>query len=132
VSRGLTSHSTLYRSFWGRFLQARWPNQQRQSTEGGQLAAEVDINPTRTTQLCYNIDSRQPPLGYAQHKGPCATKTQSAGPVSCQQHRAARVLNCTIVTREPCCVNVPSLLQTNITIGMKLRRLRGAWFSCLL
>jgi len=28
VSRGLTSHSTLYRSFWGRFLQARWPNQQ--------------------------------------------------------------------------------------------------------
>jgi len=29
VSRGLTSHSTLYRSFRGRFLQARWPNQQR-------------------------------------------------------------------------------------------------------
>jgi len=25
VSRGLTSHSTLYRSFRGRFLQARWP-----------------------------------------------------------------------------------------------------------
>jgi len=34
LSRGLTSHSTLYRSFRGRFLQARWPNQQRQSTEG--------------------------------------------------------------------------------------------------
>jgi len=34
VSRGLTSHSTLYRSFQGRFLQARWPNQQRQSTDG--------------------------------------------------------------------------------------------------
>jgi len=27
VSRGLTSHSTLYRSFLGRFLQTRWPNQ---------------------------------------------------------------------------------------------------------
>jgi len=26
VSRGLTSHSTLYRSFRGRFLQARWHN----------------------------------------------------------------------------------------------------------
>jgi len=38
VSRGLTSHSTLYRSLRGRFLQARWPNQQRQSTEGSQLA----------------------------------------------------------------------------------------------
>jgi len=34
VSRGLTSHSTLYRSSWGRFLQARWPIQQCQSTEG--------------------------------------------------------------------------------------------------
>jgi len=32
VSRGLTSHSTLYRSFRGRFLQARWPNQQHPST----------------------------------------------------------------------------------------------------
>jgi len=39
VSRGLTSHSTLYRSFRGQFLQARWPNQQRQSTERSQLAA---------------------------------------------------------------------------------------------
>jgi len=26
VCRGLTSHSTLYKSFWGRFLLARWPN----------------------------------------------------------------------------------------------------------
>ena len=30
-SRSLTSHSTHYRSFQGRFLQARWPNQQCQS-----------------------------------------------------------------------------------------------------
>jgi len=41
VSRCLTSHSTLYRSFRGRFLQARWPNQQRQTTEGSQLATEI-------------------------------------------------------------------------------------------
>jgi len=63
ISRGLTSHSTLYRSFRGRFLQVRWPNQQRQSTEGSQLAAEIGFNPTRTTPLCYNMNCRQPPLG---------------------------------------------------------------------
>jgi len=56
VSRGLTSHSTLYRSFRGRFLQARWPNQHRQSTEGSQLAAEIGFSPTRTTPLCYNMN----------------------------------------------------------------------------
>jgi len=50
VSRGLTSHSTLYRSFQGLFLQARWPNQQCQSTEGNQVATEICFNPTRTTQ----------------------------------------------------------------------------------
>jgi len=37
VSRGLTSHSTLYRSLRGQFLHTRWPNQQRQSTEGSQM-----------------------------------------------------------------------------------------------
>jgi len=30
--KGLASHSTHNRSFWGRFLQAGWPNQQCQST----------------------------------------------------------------------------------------------------
>jgi len=60
-SKCLTSHLTLYRSFLGRFLQARWPNQQRQSTERSQLATE--INPTRTTPPCYSINCRQPPLG---------------------------------------------------------------------
>jgi len=30
VTWSLTSHSTHYRSFWGQFLQARWPNQQCQ------------------------------------------------------------------------------------------------------
>jgi len=63
LSRGLTSHSTLYRSVWERFLQVRWPNQQRQSTEGSQLATEIGFNPTRTTQPCYSIHCRQPPLG---------------------------------------------------------------------
>jgi len=63
LSRDLTSHSTLYRSFRGRFLQARWPNQQRQSTEGSQMATEIGFSPTRTTPLCYNMNCRQPPLG---------------------------------------------------------------------
>ena len=43
VCRGLTSHSTHYRSFRGRFLQARWPNQQCQSTEGNQLVVEIRL-----------------------------------------------------------------------------------------
>jgi len=56
LSRGLTSYSTLYRSFRGRFLQARWPNQQRQSTEGRQWATQISFSPTRTTPLCYNMN----------------------------------------------------------------------------
>jgi len=63
VSRGLTSHSTLYRLFRGRFLQARWPNQQRQSTEWIQLATGIGFGPTRTTPLCNNMNCRQPPIG---------------------------------------------------------------------
>jgi len=63
VSTGLTFYSTLYMSFQGRFLQARWPNQQCQSTEGSQLATEISLNPTRTTPLCYSMIRRQQPLG---------------------------------------------------------------------
>ena len=37
---GLTSHSTHNRSFRGWFLQAIWPNQQCQSTEGNQLVVK--------------------------------------------------------------------------------------------
>jgi len=43
-------------SFRGRFLQAKWPNQQRQSTEGSQLATEIGFSPTRTTPPCYNMN----------------------------------------------------------------------------
>jgi len=39
VEEGLTSHQTYYRSYSGRFLRARWPNQQCQSTEGQQLVS---------------------------------------------------------------------------------------------
>jgi len=41
--RGLTSHSTLYRSFRGRFLQVRWPNQQHQSTVCGRTKTRPDM-----------------------------------------------------------------------------------------
>jgi len=63
VCRGLTSHSTLYRSFRGRFLHAGRPNQQCQSTEGSQLATEISFNTSRITQQCYRMNSRQPSLG---------------------------------------------------------------------
>jgi len=38
----------FYKAFRGRFLQARWPNQQRQNTE---RTAEISHNPTRITPL---------------------------------------------------------------------------------
>jgi len=47
----------------GTILQVRWPNQQRQSTEGSQLATEISFSPSRTTPPCYNMNCRQPPLG---------------------------------------------------------------------
>jgi len=59
------------------------------------------------------------------------TKTQSAGPISCLEHRATRVLHCTIVTRATVLM-FPLLLQTIISNQMRPRRLRGAWFSRLL
>jgi len=42
-SRGLTSHSTHYRSFRGRFLQVIRANQQCQSTEGNQLVFQIRL-----------------------------------------------------------------------------------------
>jgi len=56
VCKGLTSHSTLYRSFRGWFLQVRWPNQQRQRAEGSQLATKIGFNATRTTPPSYNMN----------------------------------------------------------------------------
>jgi len=46
VSKGLTSHSTLYRSFRGRLLQGRWPNQQHKSTAEASCSSKSDFNPT--------------------------------------------------------------------------------------
>jgi len=59
------------------------------------------------------------------------TKTQSAGPISCLEHRATKVLHCAIVTRAAVLM-LPLLLQTIISNQMRPRRLRGAWFSRLL
>jgi len=59
------------------------------------------------------------------------TKTQFAGPISCLEHRATRVLHCAIVTRAAVLM-FPLLLQTFTSNQMMPRRLRGAWFSRLL
>jgi len=94
VCRGLRSHLTFYRSFRRRFLQVRIPIQQCQSTDESQLANEICFNPTKATPLCYNMNCKQPPLGKAHGKGPSVTKkTQSAGPISCLEHHATRVLH---------------------------------------
>jgi len=58
------------------------------------------------------------------------TKTQSAGPISCLEHRAARVLHCAIVTRADVLM-FPLLLQSIISNQMKLRRLRGVLVACM-
>jgi len=52
------------------------------------------------------------------------TKTQSAGPMSCLEHRTTRVLHCAIVTRAAVLM-FPLLLQTVISNQMRPRRLRG-------
>jgi len=54
-SRGLTSHSTLYRSFLGRFLQVRWPNQQSQSTEGSTEIGIIHSRQNLTTVIQYEL-----------------------------------------------------------------------------
>jgi len=59
------------------------------------------------------------------------TKTQSAGPISCLEHCATRVLHCAIVTRAAVLM-FPLLLHTIISNQMRPQRLRGAWFSRLL
>jgi len=55
VSRGLTSHSTLYRSFQGRLLHVIWPNQQCQSTEGSQLTTEYHCTVLQYSRRVYRI-----------------------------------------------------------------------------
>jgi len=59
------------------------------------------------------------------------TKTQSAGPINCLEHCATRVLHFAIVTTAAVLM-FPLLLQTIISNQMRLRRMRGAWFSRLL
>jgi len=58
MNRGLTSHSTLYRSFRGRFLQVRWPNQQCKSTEGQFWRTICNILYHRRS--CYEHDMTRP------------------------------------------------------------------------
>ena len=70
---GFNVPSTHYRSFRGRFLQARWPNQQCQSTEGKPVGRQRSgLNPKRNTPPCYNNTNLGNRL-YAQHKGPNVT-----------------------------------------------------------
>jgi len=56
--------------------------------------------------------------------GHSVTKTQSAGLISCPEHRTTSVLYCTVVTRAAVLM-FPLLLQSVISSQMRLRRLRG-------
>jgi len=58
-------------------------------------------------------------------------KTQTAGPISCLEHCATRVLYSIIVTRAAV-LTFPLVLQSITSNQMRPRMLRGAWFSRLL
>jgi len=47
------------------------------------------------------------------------TKTQSAGPISCLEHRATRVLHCTIVTRAAVLIFPLLLREENLDNGLQ-------------
>ena len=66
---GLTSHSTHYRSFRGRFLQARWLNQVSKPWRKPVGRQRSGLNPTRTTTPCYNNTTLGNCL-YTRRKGP--------------------------------------------------------------
>ena len=54
IEYGFMSAPTQYRLYGRRFLQVWWPNQQRQSTEGGWLVIQTGLDLTRLTSTCYN------------------------------------------------------------------------------
>jgi len=62
IEHGLTSAPTQYRLYGQRFLQAWWPNQQCQSTEGGWLVIQTGLTLTRLTSPCYQVQ------GFTSHK----------------------------------------------------------------
>ena len=86
------------RSFRGRLLQARWPNQQCQSTEGNQLVVEtrVGLNPTKTTPPCYNNTTLGNRL-YTQRKDPNVTNLICFTCKNCSYKCAADCEHCHII-----------------------------------
>ena len=85
--RGLTSHSTHYRSFRGRFLQVIRPNQQCQSTEGNQLVFQIRLESHQdgcTDVIQSDISTRPPwdirfnvPLTHSTHISETNLRRQS-------------------------------------------------------
>ena len=70
-------HTTVVRiappkSFRGRLLQDRWPNQQCQSTEGTSWSSRSGLNPTRIIPPCYQNTTPGNHI-YTQRKGPNVT-----------------------------------------------------------
>ena len=87
------SHSTHNRSFRGRTLQARWPNQQCQSTEGNQLVVKIRLESHRTTPPFYNNTTLCNRL-YAQRKGPNVTNPICLTCKNCSHKCAADCEHC--------------------------------------
>jgi len=64
----------LYRSFRLQFLQARWPNQRRQSTEGRQLVVEGRLQSHRDHSTEQRVTMNRLKATTSEHEGPSMTK----------------------------------------------------------
>ena len=89
--RGLTYHSTQYRSFRGWFLQVRWPN--IKALKETSWSSRSGLNPTRTTPRWYNNTTLGNHL-YAQCKGPNVTNPISWTCKNCSHKCAADCEHC--------------------------------------
>jgi len=69
VSLCLKSHLTHYRSFWRRFLQNRWPNQQFQGTEGSQLDVKIRLQFHReSVTTAHNVTTNKRKATASKHR----------------------------------------------------------------
>ena len=80
---GLTSHSTHNRSFRGRFLQARWPNQQGMWND---MSKETAVEPRQNNKMRHKHYCSKCPLSTA-HKTPRLFHAAWANSVQPQHYR---------------------------------------------
>ena len=111
------SHSTYNRSFWGRFLQPRWPNQHCQSTEGNQF--DVKDQAWIPPEPLHHVTIILGNCLYAQHKGPNVTNPIGWTCKNCSYKCAADCEQCHTIKHRAVLIIFPLNLQI-ITITRML------------